>query len=277
MSTLNTTVKLSQYIFDSEKKPEAYPKWESDIMSAVESSDYGYPLNEFLRRLWGVDAKVTHSVPAWQLEDKFCFEPTVGILEDLQEEVIENATSPTKSAESGEAPKQRDSRLGSSSSKKPHSYGKYHGMDFSTFRNIATNCPEAVELDQKLYPLLKTCITGPWNEIVEHVKQPSYMLAMATLHDHHNISRLAQKTEAMEELANNRYKNDPKAYKARTLAAVAKVRRAGCTVEDFILRDILGSFDPSSHRSIRYDIAKTINTTVVDHAKLYDMLQGICS
>ena len=95
----------------------------------------------------------------------------------------------------------------------------------------------------------------------------SCVLAMATLHDHNNISRLAQKTEATERPGSLQYKNDPKAYKSRALAAIAAVRTAGCSIEDFILRDILASFDTSSHRSIRYDIAKQINTTTIDHAK----------
>ena len=100
---------------------------------------------------------------------------------------------------------------------------------------------------------------------------------MATLHDHDNISRLAQKTKAMDKLGSLQYNNDPKAYKSRALAAVAAVCTAGCSIEDPILRDIGASFDASSHLSIRYDIAKQINTTKIDHAKLHSMRQEICS
>ena len=64
MSSLNTTIKLSSYCFDSEKKPELYAKWESDIMSAVESSEHGPPLNAFLRSHWGIDKAKVHSIPA---------------------------------------------------------------------------------------------------------------------------------------------------------------------------------------------------------------------
>ena len=63
MSSLNTTIKLSSYCFDSEKKPELYAKWESGIMPAVESSEHGPPLNAFLCDHWGIDKANISSTP----------------------------------------------------------------------------------------------------------------------------------------------------------------------------------------------------------------------
>ena len=161
MSTLNTTIKLSHYQLDSAKKPELYAKWESDFMSAVDSDKRGPPLNEFLRNHWGIDKTEVHSIPDWQFDDKFDFGSDYVILSETQEEVI-SATKPQTRSQSGrnETSPEIDRRE-----------RRDESIVLDSISKIAVHFPKSMDLDRELYPLLKSCISGPLAEIIKHVKQ----------------------------------------------------------------------------------------------------------
>ena len=144
MSTLNTTIKLSHYQLDSAKKPELYAKWESDFMSAVDSSKHGPPLNEFLRNHWGIDKSSVHSIPEWQFDDKFDFGGDFVVLSDLQEEVV-SATKPSTRG-SKQTPEMREEKK------------RDEVLVLDSIAKIAVHFPESIQLDRELYPLLKSCI-----------------------------------------------------------------------------------------------------------------------
>ena len=174
------------------RQSEAYATWEANIMDAVESSEHAPPLNYFLRHHWGIDKAKVHSVPEWQHGAKFNFDSTIDVLADIQGAALHEARSATK-------PPPTDGVEGNATTPTRRADG-YNGFRLATICDIVEHFPKSINLDRELYPILKQCITGPWAEIIEHVKRPSYILAMATLHEHHNMSRLAQKTEAMDKL-----------------------------------------------------------------------------
>ena len=178
MSTLNTTIKLSKYIFDSAKSPEAYDKWEADIMDAVESSEHGPPLNCFIRHHWGIDKAKVHLVPEWQHAAKFNFDSRIDVLADLQGEALHEARSATKPPPAEGVGGNATSAVVGTPVKRSDGY---QGFRLATICDIVEHFPKSITFDRELYPILKQCITGPWVEIIEHVKRPSYILAMATL------------------------------------------------------------------------------------------------
>ena len=101
-----------------------------------------------------------------------------------------NATDALSDVRSAVSPEESSSLIDPSPARAKQAPAVIYG----TIAKIEANCPEAMELDRELYPILKSCVSGPWATLLQHVKQPSYVLAMATLHasDHNNISRLAE-------------------------------------------------------------------------------------
>ena len=99
---------------------------------------------------------------------------------------------------------------------------------------------------------------------------------MNILHEHNQMSNLAKKTKIMETLTNSlKYQNNPKTFHAEVMSIISKIRKAECTVEDFILHSILSAF-PSKHK-IRIEIIKDINAGNIRPENMYDKVRYFCS
>ena len=99
--------------------------------------------------------------------------------------------------------------------------------------------PDAKELDNHMYSILKMCIDGTWKEILDQVTFPSYAQAIILLTNHNAIFSNTRKTEALEAMDSVKLGDNVQQWVVDVVQAYQELKESKVTIDDVALYSIV--------------------------------------
>jgi hypothetical protein len=247
--------KITSVVWDSDKDPSGFQKWMNNISSMVRATKNGPPLEDFLDGKLGRHKMKFATIPSFITEDP-----------DFARTIEEASGTPAARREGEDGESQNSNSQPSMDLRLSYVTTPYHELP-----------EESKELDVLLYNIIIMNVKGQKATLLTCVAFPSYVQGMCVLAKHVDISHTQQKTAAFRDMENLEFRGDVQKYQIEAMKKVNAIFDAKCSIMDYVLMQIMRSFDGKS-KIIQHKIADDINNHKIDDKlNVYDLIQRYCS
>ena len=161
------------------------------------------------------------------------------------------------------------------------SSGVSSGSSHATLNSAGTNYfdlpEESRDLDSHLYNVLKMCVKGSKNVLLQCVKFPSYIQGMCILFKHCDISRNDRISRSFDDMDTLSFDGDAQRWEIDAISRVRNLYESGGQMVHYALSRVMKSFD-GKLKHVQYKIAEDMNNMEIDdNTNIFDMLQGYAS
>ena len=272
-------IKLGLTTWDSDKDPNGFANWSSNVASIVKSTKHGLDLQRFLDRKLGRDVISSAIVPSFLMLDAD-FAPLEAKPKDAPKDEskletprkdpkAKKALDPVKSPFSGM------SGAAPSAQRIDMSSGKAKTSDSDASTSYFALAQEARDLDALMYNVLKIHIKGSKKDLLDSVKFESYVQAIMILEKHVEISQSNRKTKALSDLEALDFKGDVQTWQIDVIKRIKELIESRVTLMDFALLAVMKSLNGKS-KTIQYKIAEKINNNEIESVeKVFDLIQEV--
>ena len=257
--------------YDSTKNKPAWPDYARDVFSFLSGVGGGKPLAGVLKDFMGLrqEAAVDNPMaPTWMKPG----EEQHALFKGLDE--VDSDETPTTSiprtvitpdgvtAELPRPIREEDEQSVASTQ---------GGGECQTLAEVLAD-PTVSRLDQDLYGVFRSAISGTLKTRCDCVTRQSFVMAFCAVHKAVEPSTCKHKSFVLRGLRELKYNQDPHEYDARARESIAAVYSSGVTIEDVIMDSVLHSFDDELTRR---DISKKIDAGDLTKETIYDELSRL--
>ena len=250
--------KLQSATWDSNKEPNRFVQFMYLISAIIRSIAHGNHLEDWLDRKLGRARHQGMTTPSFLSDDPQFQQPDGAASEDEDGDnasVSTNGSQPAMSVSTGS------------------SHATLNAAGTSYF-----DLPEeARDLDSHLYNVLKMCVKGSKNVLLQCVKFPSYIQGMCILYKHCDISRNDRISRSFDDMDTLSFDGDAQRWEIDAISRVRNLYESGGKMCHYALSRIMKSFD-GKLKHVQYRIAEDMNNMEIDdNTNIFDMLQGYAS
>ena len=254
--------KLQTATWDSDKEPNRFVQFMYMLSAIIRSIAFGSNLEDWLDAKLGRSRHQGMTTPSFLSQDPE-FQPPA-----------------ERSADTGAAGELSDTAStvsGAAASATSVSSGSSHATLGSAGTNYWDLPAESLSLDAHLYNVLKMCVKGSKNVLLQCVKFPSYIQGMCILYKHCDISRNDRISRSFDDMDTLSYDGDAQRWEIDTISRVRNLYESGGKMVHYALSRIMKSFDGKS-KHVQYKIAEDMNNMEIDdNTNIFDMVQGYAS
>ena len=270
--------------YDSTKNKPAWPDYARDVFSFLSGVGGGKPLAGVLKDFMGLrqEAAVDNPMaPTWMKPGEEQHALFKGLDEVGTDEVVRPPTRPSKNLDDDDDDEERTlvtpdgvrvkipPRIPEEDERSMAS--TQGGGERQTLAEVLAD-PTVSRLDQDLYGVFRSAISGTLKTRCDCVTRQSFVMAFCAVHKAVEPSTCKHKSFVLRGLRELKYNQDPHEYDARARESIAAVYSSGVTIEDVIMDSVLHSFDDELTRR---DISKKIDAGDLTKETIYDELSRL--
>ena len=255
--------------YDSTKNKPAWPDYARDVFSFLSGVDGGKPLASCCKSFMGLyqeTAQDNPMAPTWMKPGEEQHALFKG-LDDAEDE------APSSEARTVITPKGVTIKVPPRTIEEDEqsTSGPTISEEQPTLAEVLQDATVA-RLDQDLYGVFRSAITGSLKTRCDCVTRTSFVMAFCAVHKAVEPSTCKHKSQVLRGLRELKYEQDPADYDSRAREAIAAVYSSRVTIEDVIMDSVLHSFDDELTRR---DISKKIDAGDLTKETIYDELSRL--